>query len=114
MIIGRHVIPEPAPQVFVGDSGRLWKVVKDPSGSFMGNLFRFVDLEAGGFDRGTVFEHIQTGKRRIVCQDGINRKWEHHENSTTLRRSTSTALSRAQDAANRLRSTGNANRRLPA
>ncbi len=45
---------------------RHWKVIHDPSNAFTGNLFRLIDIQAGGFDIGTTFEHVCTGKRRTV------------------------------------------------
>ncbi len=43
----------------------LWRCVKDPSAekAFLGNLFRTIDVDEGGFPFGTVFENIKTGKR---------------------------------------------------
>jgi len=43
-----------------------WKCIQDPSedGLFRGNLFTLQMIRAGGFDDGTVFEHVRTGERR--------------------------------------------------
>ena len=42
-----------------------WKCVYDPTfdKAFLGNLFRTIDVDEGGFPFGTVFENIKTGKR---------------------------------------------------
>ncbi len=97
------------------DESRYWKVVKDPSNLFTGNLFRLIDLKAGGFDCGTVFEHIRTGERRTTGLNGIARKDEQpKKNSTTIRRPTRPAIRRANNAQSAMRPTRNPHRRLPA
>ena len=42
-----------------------WKCVKDPSAGkvFLGNFFRTIDVDEGGFPNGTIFENTKTGKR---------------------------------------------------
>ena len=96
------------------DDSRYWKVVSDPANLFTGNLFRLVDLKAGGFDAGTVFEHIRTGERRVSGANGIARKYDQDENSTPLRCPARPALHRVKTAPGALRSAGNPDRRLPA
>lgn len=41
-----------------------WKCIVDPSphDDFLGNFFRQADLDAGGFQNGTVFENVANGK----------------------------------------------------
>ena len=42
-----------------------WRCVASSERAFLGNFFRTIDVEEGGFPGGTVFEHIRTGKRII-------------------------------------------------
>lgn len=90
--------------------GRLWKVIRDPSGIFTGNLFRRIDLEAGGFDPGMAFEHIRTRERRIVDMNGTARKSKSNDKIPASRRSTSPAVSRAKTASGALRAARNTHR----
>jgi hypothetical protein len=55
-------------------SARPWRVTSDPSKMFLGSVFRATDLDAGGFDEGTMFINLRTGEERIVDADGIARK----------------------------------------
>lgn len=96
------------------DEYRYWKVVKDPSGLFTGNLFRLVDLEAGGFDPGTTFENILNGKQRVAGADGTTRKRESDGKLSSPRHRTSAALRQAKTAQSRVRTTRNLDRRIPA
>lgn len=95
------------------DESRFWKVVTDPSNLFTGNLFRLVDLEAGGFDPGTVFEHIHNGTRFVAGADGTTRKRDSNGRLSSSRSSTGSTLSQAKAAPGRLRTTRNLDRRLP-
>ena len=80
------------------DESRFWKVASDPSDLFTGNLFRLVDLEAGGFDPGTVFEHIRTGERRVAGVDGTTRKRESNGKLSFRSHRTGPALFQAKAA----------------
>jgi len=111
-MIGRIVTLASKPRAFLADRDRKWKVIKDPSGLFIGGLFRFADLKAGGFDRGTVFEHIHTGVRMITRANGILRKSKGHENSTSLRRATRTTLQRPQASSGCMHAARTTNKRL--
>lgn len=44
---------------------RKWLVVQDPSGDFLGALFRYMDLKfgLGNWPEGITFQHISTGQR---------------------------------------------------
>lgn len=93
---------------------RQWKVVTDPSNLFTGNLFRLIDLKAGGFDPGTVFEHIRSGERRMADGNGIARKCKRNVKLSSPRRSKRPALLQTKAAPGLVRAAGNLNRRLPA
>lgn len=96
------------------DECRYWKVIKDPSGLFTGNLFRLVDLEAGGFDPGTTFEHILNGKQRVAGADGTTRKRESDGKLSSSRPRTGSTLLQAKVAQSRVRTTRNPHRRVSA
>lgn len=55
----------------------IWKVIKDPSGFFFGNLFRRFDIATrepwteNGWFEGTTFENIETLELIIVQKNGI-------------------------------------------
>ena len=53
---------------------RPWRVHHDPSRMFLNGVFRVSDLEAGGFDPGTIFIHDISGETCIVGEDGMARK----------------------------------------
>jgi hypothetical protein len=53
---------------------RPWRVTRDPSKMFLNGTFRLSDMQAGGFDKRTIFTHIYTGERRYVDAHGILRK----------------------------------------
>ncbi|HRJ59056.1 MAG TPA: hypothetical protein PLV64_22415 [Anaerolineales bacterium] len=55
------------------EEARPWRVIKDPSRAFLSAQFRTVDLISGGFDQGTIFQHIKTGERRVTDRTGIAR-----------------------------------------
>jgi len=113
-MIGRHTIPELDTPVLLGDRGRFWQVVKDPSGLFTGSLFRFVDLKAGGFDLWTVFEHTRTGARRVMCPDGTTRKCDDYGKPIRRRRRKCPTLLQEKTAQGLVCSAGNVDRQLPA
>lgn len=96
------------------DECRYWKVIKDPSDLFTGNLFRLVDLEAGGFDPGTVFEHIHNSTRLVAGPDGTTRKRENNGTLSSPRSGAGSTLLQAKATQGRLRTSGNLDRRLPA
>ncbi|MBT3322471.1 MAG: hypothetical protein HN392_09320 [Anaerolineae bacterium] len=52
------------------DRGRTlqWKCIVDPSldKAFLGNLFRKIDIDEGGFSPGTVFENTKTDAIRTT------------------------------------------------
>ena len=96
------------------DECRYWKVIKDPSGLFTGGLFRLLDLEAGGFDPGTIFQHIYNGKQRIAGADGTTRKRDKNGKLSSSRHSRGSTLLQAKAAAGRVHTTRNLDRRLPA
>ena len=51
--------------------GRPWLVIHDPSKTMLQNsAFRMLDLQAGGFDQGTIFVHETTGQARIADGEG--------------------------------------------
>ena len=53
---------------------RPWRVTRDPSKMFLNGVFRISDMQAGGFDKRTIFTHINTGERRYVDANGVLRK----------------------------------------
>ena len=75
MLRGHFPIDEQ--RLFVGRSGeaRPWRVIKDPSELFFKtSRFRISDLNAGGFEHGTIFENEQTGEQRIADVAGVVRR----------------------------------------
>jgi hypothetical protein len=56
-------------------ASRPWKVVEDPSGDFLGNLFRTFDLSYVNAEMhwptGIVFEHQRTGIKKIWIGNGF-------------------------------------------
>lgn len=96
------------------NESRFWKVIQDPSNLFTGNLFRLMDLEAGGFDPGTIFEHIHNGARLIAGADGTTRKRDSNGKLSSTRHSKRKTIHQTKAAPDRLRADRNPHRRLPA
>lgn len=115
MIHGCLLRSDSRPELFRKEGGYFWKVVKDPSGLFIGNLFRFVDLKAGGFDPGTTFQHISTGEQHITDMNGmISERESNGKNLSSARHAKCKTIHEKKAAPSRLRATRNPDRRLPA
>ena len=72
---GRLTGNRPRAHVIMPDEGmRPWRVTRDPSKMFLHGAFRLSDMQAGGFDKRTIFTHIHTGERRYVDAKGVLRK----------------------------------------
>jgi hypothetical protein len=67
---GRLTQNQPRARTLRDDGSRLWKVSRDPSGAFLNGMFRWIDLQIGGFDEGTVFTHVRNGQRRKTDATG--------------------------------------------